>query len=309
MQSRASISVIARGAGFVGIAVLAAALVGGCDLDDRSVDERESEVKRDASDDTREAGDASSADSGRIVPPLRDAAPSTGGSGDDGGEGGTGGRNESGGSGGEGGSGGRQAQGGAAADDDAGLDEGPDPTPPCTAGHALQPDDGWVARASNCAGIQGRVLVEWRNESFIQVTLDTGDICAEGFSAEAEPSPFDTAFTLNLNEDQPSGSTAADYDAVAYGVVGFEFVVQPPSPQEYFGVMSEGVLYCTRITDLGTYRVSLTDLHAECWNGDTGPIPNPRKLRSIGWYSGIAGDDYNGFQFCVSDLTALTSLD
>jgi hypothetical protein len=295
-------------------------LAAGCSLDDRSVGERGSEATRtDESEGSRSAQDGGSTRPSERATSNRPPAGGGGGGAQGGrsavergsGSGG-GGASGSGGGGGEG-----PLPGGASGDgpdEDAGdrpdgsdaPDGGPDAG--CTAGNVLQLLDGWVERSTNCAGIQGGVYVDWRDESFISVTLKTIDLCAEGFSNELEQSPFDASFTINLNEDQPIGGTASDYDAVAHGVVGFGFVVEPPDPQEYFGVMSEGVLYCTRITDLGTYRVALTDLHAECWNGSDGPTPDPRKLRSIGFYSGATGESVT-FQFCVTDISALTSLE
>jgi hypothetical protein len=200
--------------------------------------------------------------------------------------------------------------GGDPQDEDGGdRDAAVEPPPPCTVGNTLQPVDGWVDGSTNCAAIQGRVRIDWRDQSFINVTLWTTDVCAEGFSEEAEPSAFDTSFALSLNEDALDASGASDYDAVAHGVVGFEFVVEPPMPLPYFGVISDGVLYCTRTAEVGSYRVALSELHAECWSGDSGPTPDPRKLRSIGFYSGATLDDPANFQFCVTDIVALTTLE
>lgn len=192
---------------------------------------------------------------------------------------------------------------------DAPADGGPDTVASeCSVGNALLPLDGWVDATTNCAGIQGRVWFGLNPDPFAEVniiiTRQTNEICAEGFQQTQEPwSPFDVSFGLNLNEPQPD--LPAPYDAEAHGVVGFEFVLTDV-PLPYFGVMSDGVLYCAPTPSAGTYRVALSNLHEECWNGTSGATPNPGSITSIGFYSGVT--ESVAFQGCVENLIALESL-
>jgi hypothetical protein len=188
-------------------------------------------------------------------------------------------------------------------------------------GHPLNPMNGWVARMDNEAGIQGAFYTFNDNEDggdFVinPATYETAGatICADG-TAEAVLNMeyavyWGGAVGFNLNQEEGS-DTAMAYDATANGVTGFGFDIStlPVGGQLRFNVLVSGEPennYCALITATAGNEFRWEDLKLSCWAAMP-TTPDPTKIEAVHWQIVTNENAPYDFNFCVSNITALTN--
>jgi hypothetical protein len=194
-------------------------------------------------------------------------------------------------------------------------------TIPTGTGNLIMHDSmGWVAGASNGVGIQG---------SFYTISDATGtppgvttialddlttptSTCVSGTASAV---PDDTGYSqfwgggLALNLADPGGGMPAgawNRGAVA----GFSFTVSgptiPPGLRFQASGGEAGPVYCSNIV-AGPNNVQFGTLVTECYQAGGTPLPPTAGIQSIQWQVVTVLETPTPFDFCVDNLTALTS--
>jgi hypothetical protein len=116
---------------------------------------------------------------------------------------------------------------------------------------------------------------------------------------------------MALNETGQSGDAPNAYDATAFGVVGFRFVLRgtvPPVLQINF-TTSDGGTYCDPLYDVAGSELSVavyfSSTEFECWGSFPGEPPDQTNLDALQIQVVFDDNETIDFDFCVEDLEAI----
>lgn len=172
--------------------------------------------------------------------------------------------------------------------------------------HALIVSSEWIDSFSNCLEIQGAPFVTTSDGGSAHNSHTVSPpICLQ----EQSPGPEGpTTLGVFLNQASP-GAAPADYDARLHRVTGFRLRVSgyvDGEPIPYVGVESQGEIYCMPTLGIGEHEIELAKLRARCWEGYTGPAPDPEHIRSLLFYypGGWQGEPIG---MCFDDLFAIVA--
>jgi hypothetical protein len=189
--------------------------------------------------------------------------------------------------------------------------------------------DGWVAGATNAAGIQGSfyTFADTAGTPPGDTTVALGDmtapatVCVSGVASQVLGTPpaygqyYGGGLALNLADP---GGMAGTMPWTRGTVSGFSFNVTgtavPPAGRLRFKVTTfEGAAvnddgYCTNATT-GPNTFQFGALVAECWDGGAGApaLGAATPLVSLQWQVATDVAATTPFDFCIENLTALTT--
>jgi hypothetical protein len=118
------------------------------------------------------------------------------------------------------------------------------------------------------------------------------------------------AIGFNLNQAEGDDPPAEPFDASAAGVTGFGFDVSalPIGGQLRFNVLVAGEdtnNYCAAITAPAGNQFHWTDLKLSCWAAEDA-TPDPTRIQAVHWQIVTNDSGPFDFDFCVTNITALT---
>jgi hypothetical protein len=204
---------------------------------------------------------------------------------------------------------------------------------PTGVGFALTPVNGFVAGASNQVGIQGYFYTysdasQTPPGNTVIMPADFAAsagsaICASGTASQVLMMDGGTMLDytryygggVGLNLADPGGMMAAQpWDRGE--VTGFSFNITGtdiPTGQLrlnvtfYEGASVNTTPYCANIA-AGANTIRFSDIHAECYNGNTGAnIPATAQLQALQWQVATVDTAPTPFNYCIENLTALTN--
>jgi hypothetical protein len=194
---------------------------------------------------------------------------------------------------------------------------------PTGMGFAIMPAaDGWVAGATNSVGIQGSFhpFGDASSTPPGDTTVVLGDfdtptsVCLSGVASQVLGTPpaysqyYGGGLGLNLAD---AGGAAGVGPWTRGTVTGFSFTVTGPTiPATLrFNATIPGMAttYCGNIA-AGANRVAFSSLNAECYNTPPGAVlPTTTALESIQWQVVTVTTASTPFDFCIENLTAITT--
>jgi hypothetical protein len=194
-------------------------------------------------------------------------------------------------------------------------------TIPTGTGNLIMHDsEGWVAGSSNALGIQGSFYTYSdatgtppgvTTIAIDDVTMPTRT-CVSGTASAV---PDDTGYGqfwgggLALNLSDPGGGLPAGTWSRGT-VTGFSFTVTGPTVPPGFRFQASageaGPVYCGNIV-AGPNNVQLGTLIVDCYQAGGAPLAATTPLQSIQWQVVTVLDNPTPFDFCIENLTALTS--
>jgi hypothetical protein len=188
--------------------------------------------------------------------------------------------------------------------------------------------DGWVAGTTNQAGIQGSFYEygDFQGTPAGDTTVELGDlatpttVCISGVASQVltpdgatEPAYgqyYGGGLALNLAD--PGGGAATGQWSRGT-VTGFSFTVTGPTipPNLRFNASTgpgAAPSYCADdITTTGAVSISLAALVTNCWEAGGTLLPATQTLEAIQWQVVTVTDASTPFDFCIENLTALTT--
>ena len=179
----------------------------------------------------------------------------------------------------------------------------------------LSPLAGYVARSSNCAGVQGAVVAFADTVgSQISVTSANDDICVSGTAVHAVNGNFDSYWgavvALELNND--GVGNLLPYNATSNGVGGFVLSLTgagiPSDLRFRVAVSGQSTAYCAPLASNTLPQfVNLVDTHPQCWLGGDVTTPDRTRLERIELQIPSQAVADVPFNFCIKDLMAKLS--
>lgn len=186
-------------------------------------------------------------------------------------------------------------------------------------GLVLLPADGFVSGSTNGVGIQGYFYTYGDGFGTINPASFVGagnQICVNGSTATVVGGDFGTYYGsglgVSLNQAEGTNTTAGPYDATAHGLLGFSFTITgatvPPTLSVSLKLVGSNVAYCKLLSGGGPATVLLSEVQADCTGAAPGGgLPSGAAIEALQWHIGGAQDAPVPFDFCVTNLAALTN--
>ncbi len=188
------------------------------------------------------------------------------------------------------------------------------PGPGAEAHEAISISGAWAPLDGNSVGIQGALysFADMGGSSVDPMPKACGaEVCLAGVAGQVIGGEFGTtwgaAMGMTLFQEEGS-STQVPYDAQANGVTGFGFWITglPPNNIMRFQVDDANGGYCADLKE-GWNEFTFDQLNFDCWMPEpSGVHPDPTQLLALDWFISTREEAAQDFNFCVSNLTALT---
>jgi hypothetical protein len=172
------------------------------------------------------------------------------------------------------------------------------------------PVGSYVARSTNCVGIEGPAFSFADARSSVGVTSDDGHYCVSGTVGavlnDDWAGRYGAAIAFQPNQQ---GNNTLPYNAAAHGVIGFTLRLAgnnvPAMTFFQYTVDGEGVAYCKQLSGAGLQRALFSDTHPDCSLGTSTSVPDATRITRMQLLiPALAGADVP-FDFCIEDLTAV----